>query len=218
MFRRSLATAVLFTMTTGAALAADWSGPYVGVHAGGGSTTANVSILGSGVSFNPAPGATVGGVLGGFNWQHGTTVIGLEAEYGGIWSGSPYSTLTFAPDPVINTVSEGSDLRVRARFGFTDGSWLFFVAGGWSQSNLRLQLQSQAPFAGHSSDQTHTLGGYNVGAGLDYALSRNVTGRVEYVFDHYGNTTFVPTDTFFSHRAFTNIQANTYRASLNFRL
>ncbi len=206
-------------MTTGFALAAGtWSGPYIGVQAGGTSTTANVSIVGSGVSFNPSPSATIGGVLGGYNWQVGPAVYGLEAEYGGIWSGSPFSTLTHAPDPVVNTVSDGANLRVRARAGFADGSWLFYVAGGWSQSSIRLQLQGQAPFAGHSSDQTNALGGYNVGAGLDYAFSKNVAGRIEYVFDHYGNTTFVPSDTFFSHRSFTNIQANTYRASLNFRL
>ncbi|HUY41076.1 MAG TPA: outer membrane beta-barrel protein [Candidatus Dormibacteraeota bacterium] len=218
MFRWSLATAALVAMTTSVAFAQDWSGPYIGLQVGSTPTTANVSIIGSGVSFNPAPSGSVGGVLGGVNWQHGTTVIGLEAEYAGVWNGSPSSTLTHAPDPVINTVSDGTNLRVRARFGVSDGSWMFFVAGGWSQTSTRLQLQGQAPFAGHSSDQTHTLGGYNAGGGLEYAFSPHVIARVEYLYDHYGNTTFVPSDTFFSHRSFTNIQSNTYRAALNFRL
>lgn len=218
MLRVLLATAALCAISTGAALAQDWSGFYAGVLGGGSSTTANATIGTTGVSFNPAPSATIAGFLAGFNVQKGTTVVGLEAEYSGLLAGSPSSSLTFAPDPVVNSVAEGTSLRVRVRFGVTEGAWMFYVAGGWSQAALNLQLQSQAPFAGHSSNQTNTLGGYNAGAGLEYAFSSHSSGRIEYIFDHLGSTSFRPSDSFFSTRYFSNIQANTYRATLNVRL
>jgi outer membrane immunogenic protein len=217
MLRGMLAAAAFVALTTAGALAQDWSGFYVGALAGGTSVSASASIGSTGVTFNPAPSGSVAGGLIGLNWQKGPSVMGLEAEYGGIWNGAPSSSLTYAPDPVVNTTSEGSTLRVRARFGVTDDAWMFYVAGGWTQSSLQLQLTSQAPFAGHGSNQTHTLSGYNAGAGLEYAFSPHISGRIEYIWDHLGSTSYRPSDTFFSTRYLSNIQESTYRATLNVR-
>lgn len=219
MLRQAAITAALVIVMTGMAMAqgTNWSGLYLGVHVGTVSTTATSTIVGTGTVYSTAPSGTAGGLLGGFNWQRGSTVMGLEGEYGGIWNGTPASTTTYAPDGVVNTFSDGSEARLRARVGIADGAWLFYMAGGWSEANLRLQLAALPPFSSDTSDQTHTLSGYNVGTGLEYAFSPHIAGRIEYIFDGFGNTTFVPADTFFSHRAVSNIQDNAFRGTFNFR-
>lgn len=69
---------------------------------------------------------------------------------------------------------------VRARVGYALDHALFYGAAGWTGAR------------GHVStpvgDDDATFSGWTVGAGLDYAFTDNIFGRVEYRYNDYGSS------------------------------
>jgi len=148
-----------------------WAGPYAGVHAGYGfsgrvrDTTAGNTIGTDG---------WLGGVFGGYNFQQGAIVYGLEADVSvsGVRGTNAGTTARSQVD---------GSLRARAGVAVTDDVLAYVTAGGAAE---RLRVSN----AGGAD--TETMLGYTVGGGVDAKLTDQVFGRVEYRYTDYGAKTF----------------------------
>jgi outer membrane immunogenic protein len=135
----------------------DWTGAYVGANVG--YTWAN-QAAGAGKDHD----GVVGGVFAGYNYQMpNNIVVGGEGEvaYGGA---DPLATWTGA-------------VRGRAGYAF-DNILVYGTVGG---------LVGQGEMKDGSSSETRTHVGYQVGAGIEAALTTNVTARAEYLYTDTNN-------------------------------
>jgi outer membrane immunogenic protein len=161
--------------------ASDWSGFYVGGHAGfmWGRTT----VWEDGELFekNAPTNGFVGGALAGVNWQSGVWVLGLEGDFG--WNNARGTGLAI-PEP--NHYDFNWTSHIRGRVGYATSNVLWFVAGGLAVANFDYtQGDSGITVSGS------TFTGWTLGGGADIAITRNWIARVEYLHDDFGNKNFV---------------------------
>ena len=176
-----------------------WTGPYVGVHVGGVSQGGSLSLAPSGDSpadaaINPDLGGISfrGGLLAGYNLQVAPNVIaGIEGDIG---FGKVHSTVVSAKADVPmsvwyadNHLSEKINGHIRARLGWASGSLLAYAAAGVAISDSTINVIGVCPPDIYTTSGSRTLFGYSIGAGADYALSKKVIVRTEYIYDGYGH-------------------------------
>ena len=169
----------------------NWTGFYVGVHAGYGGGMKDWARI----NF-PATGALAGGQFG-FNQQVGNLVFGLEAD--GSWSGMKGSrfediALPFQPTDFNQTVGTRIDSVVSAsgRLGVAVDRWLVYGKGGlaWArESHTNSQINT---IVGVPLPQTELLAasetrqGWLVGLGAEYAFLGNWSVKAEYDYLDFG--------------------------------
>ncbi|MHC2354722.1 opacity protein-like surface antigen [Sinorhizobium meliloti] len=69
---------------------------------------------------------------------------------------------------------------VRGRLGYAFDNALIYATAGWAATRGYVEVP------GLGKDEK-TFNGYTVGAGLDYAFTNQVFGRVEYRYNDYGD-------------------------------
>lgn len=161
----------------------DWSGFYVGGHAG--YDWGRARVLDNGVlteSSVPMDGA-VGGLLAGVNWQRDALVLGVEADFGVSALRGHGTVPIVAVVPNQYDVNLTGDVRARAGFLVTPRTMLF-AAAGVAMANFEFRENS-----GPNSVKS-VLTGWTVGGGVDQAFSKNLIGRLEYLYTDYGNRNF----------------------------
>jgi outer membrane immunogenic protein len=163
----------------------DWSGFYVGINGGWGSSRkswdfvdpAGVFVANEGS--HDATGGTVGGQIG-YRWQASQWVFGLEAQ--GNWADfhGRNQSLAF---PVF-----GNDSRVDAfglftgQVGYAFNNALFYVKGGAAVTSDRYRSFAVATGAIVTNNVDNTRWGGVVGVGLEYGFAPNWSVAIEY--DH----------------------------------
>ncbi|HEY5105218.1 MAG TPA: outer membrane beta-barrel protein [Caulobacteraceae bacterium] len=225
--------------------APDWTGGYVGVYVGGSDTTTNLQeINGPGeLAFLPGErtrtdidhSAVVYGGFAGYNYQfpNGQVVAGAELEIGGN-SGSATGVtnsgvIPNAPPiedniPTYNKLALPWTFRARARLGYALGDVLPFVAAGVTVTQAQLDLTFPCPnfpspgTTVYTANTSKTLTGFNVGAGVDWAITRNLVSRVEYIFDDYGTPSFAENGSQgWNNRRLSALQSNTLRVAIGYK-
>lgn len=186
----------------------DWSGIYLGAHVGYGWSrwTVDTRVGGVLVATDSAKlSGALGGLQLGFNWQTGAMVYGLETDLTA--SGQKASNL-------VAGVTFSERIRwfgtTRLRAGFALDRWLVYATGGVAYTGL----QSSAAVGGVSDTARTTKIGWTVGAGVEQAINRNWTWRLEYLYIDAAkitSTTGAITDTF---RARNHVA----RIGLNYKL
>ncbi|RFB79316.1 outer membrane protein [Methylovirgula sp. 4M-Z18] len=184
-----------------------WAGPYVGIYAGAGfgqdKLTGNTAAIGS--HKTNSTGFTGGG-LAGYNFQFGQIVVGPEADFG--YDGNNKSS-KFNNRTVKHEQSWVG--RVRGRIGYAiTPDILLYGAGGVSFADNKVTLTTPAFHGNKSKD----LVGWNAGAGAEYAITRNILGRVEYIYDDYGKETY---DFGATRRIKSTYKEHTVRAALEYK-
>lgn len=172
----------------------DWSGLYVGAHAG--YAWGDVDVDYEGIEGGGDMEGLIGGALVGYNIQRDQFVFGVEGDFGlgdvdGVGRAEPIETYTY-------DMSWNGHLRLRA--GLAVDRMLFFVAGGLAMAEHELGVEETyalgstqiAPsaideFSGQDS-QTHV--GFTIGGGLEYALTDSALLRIEYLYDDYGQAEY----------------------------
>ena len=105
----------------------NWTGFYLGGHFGylwGRTTLVDNGVV---TDTNAPTNGAIGGVLGGYNWQNGALVLGVEGDIG--WTnarGTGQSTQTIE----IHHYNFDWTSHIRGRAGYASGPWLFFRGGG----------------------------------------------------------------------------------------
>ncbi len=238
MYRLAKATNTMFVITATAvtffaahvasaqtAPLASWTGIYVGAYAGGAFGDTSMHLVPGPGELALAPGATtsanispqgfVGGGLIGYNLQlPSSIVLGGEFDVGGDTASDTGTTVTAPGFPATNKVSEPWDLRARARAGWADGQFLPFLAAGLSVTRANLDLVFPCSGVTYTDSVSKTLVGFNVGAGVDYAISQNVIARLEYIFDDFGSPQFATAKPDWNDRSFSSFNNNTVRLAI----
>jgi outer membrane immunogenic protein len=141
-----------------------WTGFYVGANAGYGF---GQFTGGTGNQFKDPSGFT-GGLQAGYNRQIGQIVVGLETDINYAHLRANNSALGIAGSK--NTVDYYG--TVRGRFGYAIDRFLPYVTAGLAYGGTTVKV----PGLG-KSDPVHA--GWTAGAGIEYALTNNITARVE---------------------------------------
>lgn len=154
-----------------AAPVSTWAGPYLGAQLGYGF---NGTVRGP--SGNIGTEGWMGGAFGGYNFQDGQLVYGIEGDvnYSDV-KGEAFGTHA-------RTRVDGS---VRGRIGMavTDDVLVYGTAG------VAMENQRITDVASGVHD-TKGLVGYTVGAGADVKLTQDVFARAEYRYTDYGSKTY----------------------------
>lgn len=200
----------------------NWTGFYVGGNAGWvGSATNNVGLTGTdtgtgGFGSELADGSTpssfgtrysgfIGGAQAGYNWQMGTWLAGLEADFA--WSGASGSTsqvnLPQPPYParaaITTTASNKLDYlgTFRGRLGvLVTNPLLLYVTGGLAYGKTELGVSSScptcAPVRNLSTVNSPTKAGWTIGAGGEWMFAPQWSVKVEYLYYDLGTNTTTP--------------------------
>jgi outer membrane immunogenic protein len=159
----------------------NWTGFYVGVHIGGAWSDANWTNPVSGLSNNLTGGGVFGGAQVGFNYQFESVVFGVEGDFSGM-SLKPSDT-----DAAGFTHSTSSywTSTITGRLGYAINQALFFAKGGVAFADERDTVTS--PLGVISSTGTTTQVGWIAGRGIEYALDRNWSAKIEYDYLGFGS-------------------------------
>lgn len=152
----------------------DWTGAYIGINGGYGwgdfHNRNNVALA----PLNGGDGGMVGGTLG-YNWQFGHFVAGLETDFD--WADIS-KTDGFGDRGQLNYLG-----TVRGRLGYAFDRVLLYGTGGLAYGDTHFRM------AGVGSDSQTQLG-WTLGAGIEYAIWRNLSAKIEYRYTDLGRDTF----------------------------
>ena len=175
----------------------DWSGVYLGVHAGYGGGMKDWT--GVGLHF-PAQGF-LGGAQVGINKQIASFVVGLEME--GSWAniGGSQTLATGSMGPFfLGTTAQSANSRIEAmatfagRAGLAADRWFVFAKGGLAGAWEKHSFDNALNFAFGGSTAENVAGSEfriapMIGFGAEYALDSNWSIKAEYDYLHFGSRT-----------------------------
>ena len=177
----------------------NWTGIYIGAHAGWGWAKEDSTELAPGTTAFPTGtvfnghnlSGPLGGVQGGFNWQFSQFVLGVEGEWSGMDLTGTATTISTVNGFVSTSAARTKDLEtVAGRFGYAVNNWLLYVKGGgaWSQGSSigTGVLASGRPFDTTTSSSDRS--GWVVGVGFEWGFAPGWSAKVEYDHVDLGST------------------------------
>ncbi|MGY8704789.1 porin family protein [Bradyrhizobium sp. 18BD] len=183
-----LASACLLALT-GAASAADlaarpytkapvavasvynWTGFYLGIVGGGAWEDANSPRM---------QGGFVGGT-GGYNWQTGNVVFGVEAD--GSWADVNASATALGITVASKTDALGT---VRGRIGYAVNNILFYGTGGYAWIDNKISVSA----LGVTLSDSKWHSGWTVGAGVEAFFAPQWSVKGEYLYRSLGSENY----------------------------
>jgi outer membrane immunogenic protein len=213
-------------------VAPSWAGFYIGVHAGVAWNHATFTEIGDGGgNVNRAPLGTefwkpheagfAGGGQVGYNFQSGSVVYGLEADFSGV---SNKASAVISPPTTFTPLNATTQLSwmatVRGRLGVTFSPTLLYVTGGLAVA--RFKDEYSAAFFAFPPEYTSskTRAGWTVGGGVEHMFARNWTAKIEALYADFGDW-IVPHRTGFGivgpYRSRFEHQVVTVRGGLNYK-
>jgi outer membrane immunogenic protein len=192
----------------------NWTGFYIGGHAGARWSTIDVSAPSANVgdldllSLPPVNdrynlSGAIGGFQAGYNFMLSPNILaGIEGDWS--WgkqsksAGSTVSGTDDGGDGYTFTRTAKVELEwqasLRARLGFVNGPWLFYGTGGVAFTHVNFSEYSELDSTGDvfgfipsAWSGSKTLTGAVVGVGAEYLFANNWTGRVEYLYEMFGS-------------------------------
>lgn len=155
----------------------DWSGFYFGGHLGWNWTDSETRNAVTG-KFNTNDSGIAGGVHAGYNFMMTPNLLlGAEADF----SLSDINKRKTVGAVNYRTSSDWNG-TVRARAGWAFDRFLVFGTGGLAIADLDV--------AANGVKDSATRVGWTAGAGVEGAVTQNVTARLEYQYQDYGSKTF----------------------------
>ncbi|WOJ89199.1 porin family protein [Methylocapsa polymorpha] len=205
-----------------------WSGIYIGGNLGlggdrfqypfyaGFGTSGQASITSSGI---------IGGGQVGYNWQFANNfLLGFETDFDGaairgkvtVYANTPIGGLSADAGSRINYIG-----TVRARAGYALDRLLIYGTGGFAYGQVNDQLQVATGPLGlgaFSTSHNYTRTGWTAGAGVEYAITNNITLKTEYLYVNLGtNSIFNSSLLGFGVNINQKTTANIVRAGLNYK-
>ena len=166
----------------------DWSGFYIGINGGGGTSRKCWDITNDGTAAvvpsapegcHDATGATVGGQIG-YRWQSAAWVFGLEAQ--GNWSDFRGDNISlFFPTTARNQSRIDAFGLFTGQVGYAWNNALVYVKGGAAVTDDRYRVFG-IPSGLLTDTAKETRWGAAVGIGIEYGFSPNWSFGFEY--DH----------------------------------
>jgi len=163
----------------------DWTGFYIGAHAGFGrgassAVLSDPAITASSGSF----GGVIGGVQAGYNVQLSSgIVLGAEADItfpNYLASNSIAALLATPRSDVVEQLDYAGTLR--GRIGYASGHWLAYATGGLAWAGERFV---NTPAIGSEEKELNVRLGWAAGAGVEYAFAPHWSLRLEYLYSRF---------------------------------
>ena len=177
----------------------NWTGFYVGGHIGGAWTNEQFINNGVGAPFGdllPGQGyrqrgsGVMGGAQIGYNWQANNYVFGLEGTISGLDNHGSFVNTAFGARDDVFSWRANVLTTIVGRAGFAVNNNLFYIRGGYAGVNNRLSVTDTVGPATGSGGQTHWANGWTLGAGWEYAITRNWIVGLEYNYAAFGSQTY----------------------------
>jgi outer membrane immunogenic protein len=184
-------------LTTGSVSANDvnWTGGYIGGQVGVGRALTEFHAPTwppDGGHVNASLDGFFGGIYGGYNFElENGVVVGADIDFAlSAIAGSTRDLTSNGGVAIRDHLLEGQLTRsgaARVRVGYDAGQWLPYIAGGVAVGQYDL-------YVGHPGNHTDadadlTFVGWTIGAGVEYAVSANVSLRTEYRYTNFGRQT-----------------------------
>ncbi|WP_157016075.1 outer membrane protein [Mesorhizobium xinjiangense] len=156
-----------------------WTGGYIGLQ--GGYSWADAQLESGAETFGGDFGGGMFGGFAGYNWQAGPVVFGVEGDASAISNDERFSSS-------VGDVEVGTDYlaSLRGRLGYAWDRVMVYGTGGVAFADA----SANGVVNGASLDTSRDLTGWTVGAGVDYAITNNWVGRVEYRYYDFSNEDF----------------------------
>jgi outer membrane immunogenic protein len=180
----------------------DWTGIYFGGHVGGGILTDSVSQNGfSGTtslvgSAHLRPAGVIGGGQVGANYELAPWVVGVEGSWteSGI-QGNTLIGVTTAPASIAQERFTSNVLwfaAVTGRVGYAANDWLFYAkaGGAWMHVSYTEDLIAIGGPTAASQVLSDNRTGFTAGAGIEFGLVENLSGKIEYDFYGFGSKNY----------------------------
>jgi outer membrane immunogenic protein len=167
----------------------NWTGFYVGGHLGIASIGGRVDAFTprnnfAGFDLQQLGGtALMGGMQIGYNHQINNLVLGLEADLSAVGFSKQTTTSILEGNIPLFSRSLSWTSTITPRLGVTFGRALLFAKGGLALGAFRVGHDQN----GNLLSASTTRLGWTVGAGLEYAVTQNLTAKVEYNYMNFGN-------------------------------
>jgi opacity protein-like surface antigen len=224
----------------------DWTGGYVGFTAGidWGSydprtaatndiyfgPAANVAAVNAAGVQSIKPTGFATGVEGGYNWQSGHFLFGLEGDFEAVHlngrANSGAVVYPIAPIPsqfVISSYGNSDFLATgRARVGYVaDNHWLAYATGGLALAEIDQDFLFTDSFGVLQSARSNDWkAGWVVGGGIEAPLTGRLSLKAEYLHVDFNRITAGQTSSNIALQAFNqsgDLKANIVRIGLNYR-
>jgi high affinity Mn2+ porin len=177
-------------------LGSDWTGVYVGAHAGMSSSGSTWSatqpnaptLAGALTSFHlynvfDGSGSQFGGLVVGYNHRIvSPIVIGLEGD------------ISFGAEPAMGAVpfNNAAELfgTARARIGYVPHRGLYYSTGGlaWTRNQVSLTDASAGAVDGTAPAVFASRIGWTIGGGIEAPVAPGWMAKAEYLYSHFGVT------------------------------
>lgn len=184
-----------------------WTGIYAGVNAGyawSGSDRNNfagnpaaLTFVNAGtlpLGYSSKKSGFVGGGQLGYNYQMGQFVVGVETDIQ--YLGTKKTATLLLPNGTDGSFKQDSSYlgTLRGRLGFTPvDRLLVYGTAGLAYGNAGVSGGMTAPsLAGAPQwygSKSQAKAGWTAGAGVEYALTNNITTKLEYLYYDLGKTT-----------------------------
>lgn len=227
MFNKVILAASAVVLISGTAMAADaivynepapvmevntfsWEGAYVGANAGygfGKMKEDDISIK---------PRGFVGGVQAGYNWQFNQIVAGIEADFQG--STMKKTVTEYDADTDLTASATGKVQwfgTVRGRLGanVAERTMLYGTAGlAYGKVKVDAALDGETVAA-----VSKNRAGWTAGAGLEHALTDNVTLKTEYLYTDLGKVSLKGVNGYTVDDTRISTKFSTVRVGVNYK-
>jgi outer membrane immunogenic protein len=167
----------------------NWGGIYIGINGGYGFGDTDWEPAAPGVATGDfsIDGPLVGGTIGA-NFQSGQFVFGVEGDWD--WadlSGSTTNTTTCFGTSCTFQTSDDWLATLRGRVGYAFDRVLLYGTAGGAGGDIKSTL---TPAGGTAISSTSTEYGWTAGAGVEFAITDNITAKAEYLFVDLSNGSF----------------------------
>jgi outer membrane immunogenic protein len=155
----------------------EWTGGYAGVTGGYGWLDGHFAAPSA--ALDPTDGSFDGGSLGAFagvsKQFDNNLVLGVEGDFEHNWDKQDLVT-------DLGTFTGQADWQgsIRGRLGYSFGRALVYASAGWAAAHVEAELLGVA-------STSETYNGYTVGAGVDYAVTERIFGRLDYRYTDFGS-------------------------------
>lgn len=193
------------------AAASNWTGFYLGAHAGYGWGEASVSNI-PGPAFTPGqaqwlidngsptlrPSGAMGGFQAGYNVQTGSVVWGVEADFSFSGVEASRTTPLLVPPALLalndRSFAETDSLKwlatFRGRIGWATPHLMLYATGGLALGQREFSqfvlTDPTVNFNNLRNSVSTTKAGWTLGGGVEYALTRNWSVKGEYLYTDLG--------------------------------
>ena len=187
-----------------------WTGFYIGAHLGGAFGGSN-NFNGLALSDNDA--RFLGGVQAGADWQfYDNWVVGAEGQYS--WLSRNNASAVFPGGLVYNNDQRGLG-SVTARFGYSFGSTLAYVKGGYAYADNRESVTFGGAPIPFLLDRNHNHG-WTIGGGAEYMFVPSWSVKAEYQYYDFGDARFQSPPALVPFGTFHNDE-HTLKVGVNYR-